>query len=170
MRFVELTTSYRQLFGLLMVRRLGLCVLSRERSMTRGQLPVPGSTSTNIQLVWTQFCANSHVDHGGVPLAGLDLNRPFSYANLINAPDGGLTIYLVAPPDPAESLLWRKLNCNAPGPHQGAARTPLGRPPPSAALQALDYDGIKAGAPQTLQRIHASDFEALFAALTPPGR
>jgi len=116
--------------------------------------------AADIQPIWTQFCANCHVDHGGAALAGLDLNPAFSYNNLVNAPDGSLSIYLVAPGEPSESLLWRKLNCNAPGPHAGAARMPLGRPVLTPILQALVYDWINAGAPANLQRIHAGGFEA----------
>ena len=113
----------------------------------------------DIQPIWSQYCANCHVDFGGAPLAGLDLNPAFSYSNLVNAPDGCLSIFLVAPGDPAGSLLFRKVNCTAPGPHLGAGRMPLGRLPLSPTLQARIYDWIAAGAPMAIDRIFAAGFE-----------
>ena len=116
--------------------------------------------SNDIQPIWSQFCANCHVDHGGAPLAGLDLDPPFSYSNIVNAPNGDLSILLVASFDPAGSLVFRKINCDAPGPHPGGARMPLGRPPLSPAVQALLYDWIAAGAPLQLERLFAAGFES----------
>jgi|CXWL01.1.fsa_nt_gi hypothetical protein len=115
--------------------------------------------ATDIQPVWSQYCANCHVDHAGSPLAGLDLDPAFSYTNLVLAPDGGLTIYLVEPFNPAGSLLFRKLNCNVPGPDVDGVRMPYGRPALSPALQALVYDWIAAGAPLSLERMFAGGFE-----------
>ena len=113
----------------------------------------------DIQPIWGQYCANCHVAFGGAPLAGLDLNPAFSYSNLVGAPDTSLSIFLVAPGDPAASLLFRKINCTAPGPFVNAGRMPLGRIPLSPTLQARIYDWIAAGAPMTLDRIFAASFE-----------
>ena len=113
----------------------------------------------DIQPIWGQYCSNCHVDFGSTPLGGLDLNPKFSYSNLVNAPDTGLSILLVAPSNPAGSLLFRKINCTAPGAHQGAGRMPLGRIPLSATLQARIYDWIAAGAPMQIDRIFTASFE-----------
>ena len=113
----------------------------------------------DIQPIWGQYCSNCHVDFGGSPLGGLDLNPAFSYNNLVGSPDNSLSIFLVAPGDPAGSLLFRKINCIAPGSFQGAARMPLGRVPLNPTLQALIYDWIAAGAPIQLDRIFAASFE-----------
>lgn len=115
--------------------------------------------ATDIQPVWNQFCANCHVAHGGAPLAGLDLDPPFSYTNIVDTPDAGLTILLVAPGNPADSLLWRKVNCNEPGPQVNDQRMPLGRPPLPFEQQALLYDWIAAGAPFSLDRVMGSGME-----------
>lgn len=113
----------------------------------------------DIQPIWGQYCSNCHVDFGVTPLGGLDLNPQFSYTNLVNAPDASLSILLVAPGDPAGSLLFRKINCSAPGPHVGAGRMPLGRVPLSPAVQARLYDWIAAGAPIQIDRVFAAGFE-----------
>jgi hypothetical protein len=115
--------------------------------------------NTDIQPIWNQFCANCHVAHGGSPSAGLDLDAAFSYSNMVGAPNNDLSILLVAPGDAQSSLLWRKINCTAPGPSLNGARMPLARAPLNASLQALIYDWITAGAPRTLERIFASDLE-----------
>lgn len=104
--------------------------------------------ATQIQPIWIQFCADCHVQHGGNPAMGLDLEPPFSRDNLVLVPSAqDPTIALVWPGQPAISLLLRKLNCSAPGPLIGLARMPFGRPPLESALQALVYDWIAAGAP-----------------------
>ena len=113
----------------------------------------------DIQPVWNQFCANCHVDHGGGPAAGLDLDPAFSYPNLVNAPNGTLSILLVAPGDPAGSLIFRKINCSEPGPELGDPPMPLGRPSLPPSQQALIYDWIAAGGPMQLERLFASGFE-----------
>lgn len=113
----------------------------------------------DIQPIWDQFCANCHINHAGSPQAGLDLDPPFSYFNLVEVPDGTLSIFLVAPGVPAQSLLWRKLNCEVPGPETGDRRMPLNRVPLTPALQARIHDWIAAGAPQVLERLFASGLE-----------
>lgn len=115
--------------------------------------------NTDIQPIWNQFCANCHVAHGGAPLAGLDLDPPFSYFNIVDAPDASLSILHVAPGNPADSLIWRKVNCATPGPDPGDARMPLARPPLSPAVRARLYDWIAAGAPMTLDRVFGSGME-----------
>lgn len=113
----------------------------------------------DIQPIWGQFCANCHVDHGGSPAVGLDLDPAFSYLNLVNAPDYSLTIMRVVPGDPEGSLLFRKLVCAQPGPAEGDPPMPLGRPSLATALQARVHDWIEAGAPLLLLRVHADGFE-----------
>lgn len=104
--------------------------------------------ASQIQPLWNQYCADCHVQHGGNPQMGLDLEAPFSRDNLVWVPSAlDPTIALVWPGQPLDSLLFRKLNCAAPGPIAGAQRMPLGRPPLAAAQQALLYDWIAAGAP-----------------------
>lgn len=113
----------------------------------------------DIQPIWDQFCANCHVSHAGMPLGGLDLDPPFSLSNLVGAPSSDLSLLLVAPGDPLASLLWRKVNCDSPGPRKGDGRMPFARPPLSAALQARIFDWIAAGAPQLLDRVFANGME-----------
>ena len=113
----------------------------------------------DVQPVWNQYCANCHVDHGGVPAAGLDLDPAFSYLNLVNAPNNTLSILLVSPGDPQGSLIFRKVNCIEPGPEMGDPRMPLGRPRLPPTQQALIHDWIAAGAPILLERLYASGFE-----------
>ena len=114
----------------------------------------------DIQPIWDQYCANCHVAHAGQPLAGLDLNAPFSFNNLWFQPDTTLSIYLVQPYAPEDSLLFRKINCSQPGPLSHSASMPLGRPALPAVLQARVYDWIKAGAPLLQERFFASGLEA----------
>jgi hypothetical protein len=116
--------------------------------------------ANDIQPIWDQFCANCHINHAGSPQAGLDLDPPFSYFNLVDVPDGGLSILLVKPGDPEASLLWRKVNCSVPGPDPEDNRMPLNRVPLTPAAQARIHDWIAAGAPQMLERLFAGGFEA----------
>lgn len=107
--------------------------------------------AAQIQPIWNQFCADCHVQHGGNPAVGLDLEPPFSRDNMVLVPSAQEpTVALVWPGQPALSLLWHKLNCDAPGPLSGGHRMPFGRPPLPPGLQALVYDWIAAGAPTTL--------------------
>jgi hypothetical protein len=105
--------------------------------------------TADIQPIWTQFCANCHVFHGGQPAYGLDLQAPNSYDALVLAPSSDdATRALVLPGRPDESVLLTRLRCNAPGPLPESARMPLERNPLSPALQARVYDWIAAGAPR----------------------
>lgn len=107
--------------------------------------------AAQIQPIWSQYCADCHVQHGGNPATGLDLEPPFSRDNLVLVPSAQEpTVALVWPGRPEISLLWRKLNCDAPGPLTGGQRMPFGRPPLPPGLQALVYDWIAAGAPTEL--------------------
>jgi len=97
-------------------------------------------------------CADCHTTNMGAqfPSGGLDLDpidSPSPYVNLINMPsfDDPDLIYVV-PGHPEQSLLFQKVNCDAP---------PVGTRMPfnnyagglSAEQQALIYDWIAAGAP-----------------------
>ena len=42
--------------------------------------------SQDIQTIFSNRCANCHVDHAGSPSADLDLDPKWSYENLVNAP------------------------------------------------------------------------------------
>lgn len=104
--------------------------------------------AAQIQPIWNQYCADCHVQHGGNPVMGLDLEPPFSRDNLVLVPSAqDPTVALVWPGQPEISLLWHKLNCASPGPLPGGHQMPFGRPPLPLALQALVYDWIAAGAP-----------------------
>ena len=39
--------------------------------------------AAQIQPIWNQYCADCHVQHGGNPVMGLDLEPPFSRDNLV---------------------------------------------------------------------------------------
>jgi len=113
----------------------------------------------DIQALWQGQCANCHVDHGGAPLGGLDLDPPGSYFAIVGSPAAGdSSILLVKPGDPRNSLMFRKINCNQPGPFNSSPRMPLARPAMSAADQALIYDWIAAGAPEINDTLFRSGF------------
>jgi hypothetical protein len=115
----------------------------------------------DIQPLWAKRCSNCHVDHAGNPLGGLDLDPPGSYSNIVNAPSVADPILLVRPRDPRASLMFRKINCEVPGPLQNSPRMPLARPALSASEQALIYDWIAAGAPETNDTLFRSGFSPL---------
>lgn len=102
----------------------------------------------DIQSIFSFECANCHVDHGGAPVADLDLDPDPSWFNLVDVPSSQDPAQIrVIPRDALRSLLFRKVNCNVPGPDVFHNRMPLGRDPLSLADQAMIYDWIEAGAP-----------------------
>ena len=69
----------------------------------------------DVQPLFVQQCSNCHVDSGGAPLAGLELDVGVSWFQLVGTPssqDPSLT--RVIPGDAAQSLLYQKVNCTFP--------------------------------------------------------
>lgn len=102
----------------------------------------------DIQPIFTFGCANCHVDSAGAPEADLDLNPEPSWFNLVgvNSSQDASQIRVI-PRDALRSLLFRKVNCDVPGPFPGSQRMPQNRPDMDLSQQALIYDWIMAGAP-----------------------
>lgn len=103
----------------------------------------------NIQPIFSSRCANCHVDSAGAPEADLDLNPEPSWFNLVgvNSSQDASQTRVVAG-DALRSLLFRKVNCNVPGPFVDSERMPQNRPDLQLVQQALIYDWIMAGAPE----------------------
>ena len=105
----------------------------------------------DVQPIFTKNCANCHVDSGGAPLAGLELDVGVSWFQLVDAPssqDASLT--RVIPGDAAQSLLYQKVNCNFPA---IGSRMPFERPELSLEDQAVIHDWIVLGASSTTSEV-----------------
>ncbi|MEO6065406.1 MAG: hypothetical protein ABIP49_06495 [Lysobacterales bacterium] len=102
----------------------------------------------DIQPIFSFGCANCHVDSAGDPEADLDLDPDPSWFNLVdvNSSQDASQIRVIAG-DALRSLLFRKVNCDVPGPGPDSQRMPQNRPDLQLADQALIYDWIMAGAP-----------------------
>jgi hypothetical protein len=113
---------------------------------------------TDVQAIFTQHCANCHVDSGGAPLAGLELDNGVSWFQLVGVPssqDPGFE--RVIPGDAAKSLLFQKVNCYFPA---IGSRMPFERPELSVEEQATIHDWIVLGASDTTSEvIFLSGFE-----------
>jgi hypothetical protein len=92
-------------------------------------------------------CVDCHFSPDlGTPSGNLDLSAGVSWANLFNVPSAeDASLVYVVPGHPEQSLLFQKVNCDAPG---VGARMPLGGYGGglSAEQQALIYDWIAEGA------------------------
>ncbi len=115
----------------------------------------------DIQPIWSTRCANCHVDHGGAPAADLDLDPDPSWFNLVDVPSSQDPTHIrVIPRDALRSLMFRKVNCEVPGPRDFDNRMPLARDALPLAEQALIYDWIEAGAPNGItDTIFFNNFE-----------
>lgn len=102
----------------------------------------------NIQPIFSLRCANCHVQSAGAPDADLDLDPEPSWFNLVgvNSSQDASQIRVI-PGDALRSLLFRKVNCDIPGPFVESERMPQNRADLQLADQALIYDWIMAGAP-----------------------
>jgi len=113
---------------------------------------------TDVQPIFTEHCANCHVDSGGAPLAGLELDVGVSWFQLVgtsSSQDPSLT--RVVPGDAAQSLLYQKVNCTFPA---IGSRMPFERPELSVENQAVIHDWIVLGASSTTSEvIFLSGFE-----------
>jgi hypothetical protein len=93
-------------------------------------------------------CADCHTSaDGGAPAGDLDLTSGISWGQLVNhASSQDSSLIRVVPNRPEASLLFQKINCDAPA---VGARMPYGFPAGtlSPEQQALIYDWIAAGAP-----------------------
>ena len=99
----------------------------------------------DIQPIFDARCANCHVQPEGVPAADLLLDAPDSWYYLVGEHSSqDATFFRVLPNDPANSLLFLKVNCGTPG---VGVRMPRQRPAISIEEQALIHDWIMAGAP-----------------------
>ncbi len=102
----------------------------------------------DIQPIFSSGCANCHVDSAGAPEADLDLNPEPSWFNLVGVNSSQDPAQSrVTPRDALRSLLFRKVNCDIPGPFLESERMPQNRPDLPLSQQALIYDWIMAGAP-----------------------
>ncbi len=102
---------------------------------------------SDIQPIFSSRCANCHVDSAGAPEADLDLDPEPSWFNLVDVNSSQLASQIrVIPRDALRSLLFRKVNCDVPGPFPESERMPQNRPDLQLAEQALIYDWIMAGA------------------------
>jgi hypothetical protein len=102
---------------------------------------------SDVQPIFDQHCANCHVDSGGAPEAGLELDSGVSWYELVDvasSQDPSLT--RVKSFDPANSLLFHKVNCENP---DLGSRMPYERIPITLAEQALIHDWIATGASMT---------------------
>ena len=112
----------------------------------------------DVQPIFTEHCANCHVDSGGAPLAGLELDVGVSWFQLVgtsSSQDPSLT--RVIPGDAAQSLLYQKVNCTFPA---IGSRMPFERPELSVENQAVIHDWIVLGASSTTSEvIFLSGFE-----------
>lgn len=103
----------------------------------------------DIQPIFSFGCANCHVDSAGDPEADLDLNPEPSWFNLVDVNSSQDPAQIrVIPNDALRSLLFRKVNCDVPGPFLESERMPQNRPDLPLSQQALIYDWIMAGAPE----------------------
>ncbi|MCQ4166492.1 hypothetical protein [Tahibacter harae] len=104
--------------------------------------------NADIQPIWSQRCANCHVDFGDdQPEADLSLNPEKSWYFLVNQGSSmaGSNLIRVVPDKPLASLLFNKVNCEV---QDQGLRMPRARPPLPLEEQALIHDWILAGAPQ----------------------
>jgi len=101
----------------------------------------------DIQPIFSFGCANCHVDSAGAPEADLDLDPKPSWFNLVgvSSSQDPAQVRVIAG-DALRSLLFRKVNCDIPGPFLESERMPQNRPDLQLADQALIYDWIMAGA------------------------
>jgi len=116
-----------------------------------------------IQPIWEQSCANCHVNHGGGPSAGLDLDLDWSWSNLFEV---GSAIapgrVMAVPGSAATSFLFEKINCGTP---TVGELMPRGRLPIPAAEQALIRDWLNQGAREAPDvRLFGNGFEPVSAA------
>lgn len=98
----------------------------------------------DIQPIWSNRCANCHVDSGKTPSADLNLDPQVSWFYLYNEPSSqDAELIRVIPNQPLRSLLFTKLNCEI---SDVGLRMPRLRPPLPLAEQALVHDWILGGA------------------------
>lgn len=101
---------------------------------------------TDIQPIFNNRCSNCHVKSGGSPSAGLDLDPDASWDATVNIDSQEqLGRKLVKPGQPLDSVLFEKINCNAPN---AGLRMPRNRPSLPLSEQALIFDWILLGAPR----------------------
>lgn len=99
-----------------------------------------------IQGIFDAHCIACH--SGDLPPADLDLGAGGSWSHLFNVPSSqDAQVLRVVPNHPERSLLFLKVNCDAPGIGQ---RMPFGELPLDASEQALILDWISAGAPSSV--------------------
>lgn len=101
----------------------------------------------DIQPIWSNRCANCHVDSGDLPEADLNLDPPNSWYFLVDQPSSNpnVTLLRVVANQPRNSQLFLKLNCAV---QDTGFRMPRGRQPLPLEEQALVHDWILAGAPE----------------------
>ena len=120
-----------------------------------GCTPLPDSGDTgilydvsfegDIRASLNTLCLNCHINSAS---GGLNMNTSNARLHLIGPDEAGApstgspSLLRVKPFKPLESVLFLKLNCDAP---PAGSRMPLGGTAPSA-LQALVYDWIASGA------------------------
>ena len=113
----------------------------------------------DVQPIFDQHCANCHVESGGAPSAGMELDDGVSWFQLVGVPssqDASLT--RVIPGNAAWSLLFQKVNCYVPA---IGSRMPFERPELSVEDQATIHDWIVLGASSgTSEVIFLGGFEA----------
>ena len=112
----------------------------------------------DVQAIFTRHCANCHVDSGGAPLAGLELDVGVSWFQLVGVPSSqDASLRRVIPGDAANSLLFQKVNCYFPA---IGSRMPFERAELSVEEQATIHDWIALGASDTTSEvIFLSGFE-----------
>lgn len=99
---------------------------------------------SQIQPMFEIRCSNCHVNHGGSPSAGLDLDPEWSWLSVYEGPSAIASGRVMAVPfNAAASFLLEKVNCETP---QAGDRMPRGRIPIPLAEQALIRDWINQGA------------------------
>jgi hypothetical protein len=99
-----------------------------------------------IQGVFDNHCIECHSGDPPLP-ADLDLSAGSSWSHVFNVPSSQDPAFTrVVPDQPAQSLLFLKVNCDTPG---VGHRMPFGGQPLQPEEQALIFDWITAGAPST---------------------
>ena len=113
----------------------------------------------DVQPIFDQHCRNCHVDSGGAPSAGLELDSGYSWFQLVgvaSSQDPGVT--RVIPFNAAWSLLFQKVNCYFPS---VGSRMPFERTELTVEEQAIIHDWIALGASDgTSEVVFLSGFEA----------
>ena len=113
-------------------------------ALTGGQPPVV-SFANDVQPIFTAHCATAMFCHTGPsPAQGMNLSAGMAYAAIVGVPSMEVpALDRVAPSDPANSYLVRKING---GPSILGSQMPLGGPVLSAADIATITNWVQQGA------------------------